>query len=141
MRLIFLIIIGLGSLCYGDFSRENGIVTDSRTKIEWQDKYGENNQSAKYTTWKGAVNYCKTLRLDGYKWRLPTRKELIAIVDYGKIDKSISDTFKHTIGFFYWTSTSQSKFQSNAWRVSFNSGYTNYSNKLGKSNVRCMRKK
>ena len=139
MRLIFLIVIGISSLCYGDFSRDNGVVTDNLTRLQWQDKYGENNESAKYTTWKDAMNYCKKLRLDGNKWKLPTRAELISIVDYGKVDKSIDDIFQHTIGFFYWSDSSHAKFKSNAWRVSFNSGYTNYSNKLGKSNVRCMR--
>ncbi len=139
MRLIFLIIIGISSISYGDFSRDRGVVTDNLTKLQWQDEYGDHNKSVQYTTWKGSVKYCKSLYLDGRKWRLPTRSELIALVDYGKVDKSIDDIFQQTVGFFYWTITSHAKFDSNAWRISFNSGYSNYASKLGKSNVRCVR--
>ncbi|MFK5975332.1 MAG: DUF1566 domain-containing protein [Sulfurovum sp.] len=139
MRLIFLIVIGISSLCYGDFSRDRGVVTDNLTKLQWQDEYGDNNQSAKYTTWNDSLKFCKTLYLNGRGWRLPTRAELIDIIDYGKIDPSIDTIFQQTVGFFYWSITSQAKFKSNAWRISFNSGYSNYSSKLGKSNVRCVR--
>jgi len=139
MRLIFLFVILLGSLCYADFNRDKGVVTDTLTRLQWQDDYGDNNKSATYTTWSDAVAYCKTLYLDGGGWRLPTRAELLTIVDYSRVDKCISDDFKQTIGFFYWASNSHAKYETNAWRVSFNSGYTNYSNKLGKSNVRCVR--
>lgn len=145
MRFIFLIVIALSSLCYSDsdsdFTRDNGVVTDNLTRLQWQDEYGDNNQSAEYNTWENAVAYCKKLYLDGSAWRLPTRAELLTIVDYGRIDPSINTIFQQTVGFFYWTNTDHAKYDTNAWRVSFNNGYSNYANKLGKSNIRCVRAK
>ncbi len=139
MKNIILMILLFSTLIFANFTRDKGIVFDKNSRLQWQDEYGDNNNSAKFGTWESGVKYCKNLNLEGKGWRLPTRKELIDIVDYSTFENSIDKIFQNTITFFYWTNTSHAKFKSNAWRVSFNSGYSNYSNKQGNSNIRCTR--
>lgn len=56
-------------------------VKDNFTGLIWQKK---NKEEA--VQWEEAKEYCKTLSLDGYTWRLPTMKELFYIVDIRKSD-------------------------------------------------------
>ena len=63
-----------------DDSKE--VVIDNITGLMWQD-----DEEAKTVTknWEGAKTYCSNLNLGDYdNWRLPTRKELFSIVDFGQ---------------------------------------------------------
>jgi len=54
-----------------------GVWTDPSTGLMWAGK-----DNGKDVRWKGAVKYCRNLRLAGYSdWRLPTLAELEAIYD------------------------------------------------------------
>jgi hypothetical protein len=54
-----------------------GYWVDSSTGLMWAGK-----DNGKDVSWKGAVRYCRNLRLAGYSnWRLATRAELGAIFD------------------------------------------------------------
>jgi len=140
MRAILLILIGFSSFVdAGDFSRTNGVVTDARTNLEWQDDYSDNNNDIKYGIWQNAIDYCETLTLDGKSdWRLPNLNELISLVDDTKYSPTINRVFQTFIIASYWSSTSY--FNSNtAWTVNFDSGITIGSGKSYDRSVRCVR--
>lgn len=55
----------------------DGVVCDRTTRLVWERAVGPAR------TWDQAKTYCDTLALGGYTdWRLPTRIELLSIVDY-----------------------------------------------------------
>lgn len=54
-------------------------IKDNFTGLIWQKK---NKEEA--VQWEEAEEYCKTLSLDGYRWRLPTINELFYLVDIRK---------------------------------------------------------
>ena len=141
MRTILLIIIGVSSLMAGSFTRNaNGVVTDSRTNLEWQDDYSDNGNSIKYTTWQSAIEYCENLNLDGNNdWRLPNLNELTSLVDDTTYSPAIDGVFQNTNSNNYWSSTTYAYYYDNAWIVNFDDGYqSNYSKGYG-SYVRCVR--
>jgi len=125
MKVIFLIIIGLSSLSFSEFSRENGIIYDSNTKLEWQDDYSDNNGKIKATTWQNAINYCESLKLDNGGWRLPNLRELESLVDDTKINPSINGIFKFIKSNYYWSSTHIFS-RYDAWSVGFYYGDINF---------------
>lgn len=132
--------IGISTFSCAEFSKSNGVVTDSKTGLEWQDDYLDNGGEIKYTHWAEAIDYCETLNLDGGNWRLPNRKELLSIIDYARYNPSISTIFTNTASLEYWTSTTHIRYTTSAWIVSFNSGISvNYNGKLGSDSVRCVR--
>lgn len=58
-------------------TQARGFWTDPSTGLMWAAR-----DNGKDLSWKGAVNYCRDLRLAGYSdWRLATRAELGAIYD------------------------------------------------------------
>jgi len=139
MRTILLMMIGVGSLMAGSFSRNvNGVVTDSRTNLEWQDDYSDNGNSIKRATWQNAIDYCENLNLDGKSdWRLPNTNELVSLVDDKKYNPSIDAIFQNTYSTYshrYWSSTTIVNYSNNAWIVSFYDGYQGDGNY-----VRCVR--
>lgn len=60
---------------------EQGIVQDTKTKLEWQDNYSNNSENIKEDSWKNAIDYCESLELNGTNWRLPNINELNTILD------------------------------------------------------------
>ena len=136
--------IGLSSLSMTQeaprFTKANGVVTDSKTTLEWQDAYSDNGDSIKSAKWTDAIDYCEGLTLNAQSdWRLPNKKELLTIVDYGTYNPAISSVFEKTTSEFYWSSTTFAGNTNGAWVVYFNSGDTNGYPKLDSANVRCVR--
>jgi hypothetical protein len=87
-----------------------------------------------------ATTYCENLTLGGYTdWRIPTEKELVGIVNYGKSFPAIDNTFQNVNSENYWSSTTYKGFSSNAWIISFSSGYVNYDYKNSNNYIRCVR--
>jgi len=116
------------------------VVTDSATLLQWQDDYSDNGGSIKNTTWTTAIDYCETLSLGGYTdWRLPNKKELLSIVDYGTYNPAISPIFQNTSSSNYWPSTSYAYGTSYAWIVDFYNGLTFRNDKTNAYTVRCVR--
>jgi hypothetical protein len=82
-------------------------VTDNRTGLVWlptktaafgSDLDGFNQARA----------YCEGLGDAGTKWRLPTRIELVTLIDYSRHDPAVDPNFRFGIGFsggWYWSSS------------------------------------
>ncbi len=140
MRVIFLIMIGLNVLSAEITRDSNGIVTDTGTKLQWQD-----DTVGSAMAWEASINHCESLTLGGHSdWRLPNINELISIVDKLRVDDSvIVGGFVNTSSNGYWSSSSYEGNKDDAWIVSFSYGYTggfNYRyDKDANNYVRCVR--
>lgn len=94
----------------------DGTVTDNNTGLIWQK---EDDGTAR--TWDAAGSYCASLSTD---WRLPTKKELMSIVDYSipYPGPTINSIFTNTKQSNYWSSTTHAGYPSYAWYVNFSVG-------------------
>lgn len=76
-----------------------------------------------------AIETCTSL---GEGWRLPTRAELLSLVDDTRYDPAIDSTrFPDTESAAYWTSTPFASDPSFAWIVDFYDGYASYYHRNG----------
>ena len=140
MKKILLSTILLSAWIYADFSRINGVVSDSKTTLQWQDDYSDNSGSIKQANWTVAIDYCEALELGGQSdWRLPNLNELTSLVDDTKYNPSISNVFENSASNGYWSSTSYASSSDYAWIVYFYYGYQNYYRKNHGYYVRCVR--
>jgi len=108
---------------------KDGTVTDNLTGLMWQ----QTVPTGAYT-WSQAVAYCPTLNLAGHSdWRLPSRIELVSIVDFGELvsivdfevtsGATISATyFPSTEANWFWSSSPLAGSPSGAWVVYFGDG-------------------
>jgi hypothetical protein len=115
----------------------NGTITDNVTTLMWQKE--DDNTTRR---WSDAVTYCDNLTLGGYyDWRLPSKKELISIVNYGTNFPAIDTTFfPNTNSSFYWSSTTDTISTSMARLVDFGDGFVGYHTKSDYYfYVRCVR--
>ena len=119
------------------FSKENDIVLDTKTNIEWQDN---NDTKNKFLTYEEANSYCKNLILSNKNnWRIPTLKELHSIVDRGNFMPSINQSFSNTNSRFYWTSTLYKDDNKKVWTILFTDGNDYQKIKDKKAYIRCVR--
>ena len=132
MRVILLIIIGLSVLNAEIIRDSDGIVTDARTNLQWQDDVVLSS-----IAWETAINYCESLTLGGHSdWRLPNINTLKSMVDRSK-SPAIFDGFINTSS-RYWSSTTYEDRKSDAWYVN-GDGSTYLTNKGSSLSVRCVR--
>jgi len=112
------------------------IVVDNITKLKWQRKVEDVTFA-----WSDAVSYCENFMLDGEKWRLPTRIELLSIIDYTQpgpvIDPSV---FPATPSERFWSASPFTDDSTNAWSVHFGFATTiaNTSEKASAYRARCV---
>jgi len=138
--MIRVVLIFLSSLafCEASFDRNSvGVVTDSLTKLQWQD-----DAIGTKASWKMAIDRCEALTLGGYSdWRLPNKNELISIVDTSKSNPSISKAFINTKSNYYWSSTTSifANDTNRAHHVVFYGGTTDNLSKSNQLYVRCVR--
>jgi len=118
-------------------AERNSVVLDKANAIYWQDNLSTQKSSQ---DWDDAVEYCHALELNDLStWRLPTFKELLSIVDYGRVDPAINPVFSYVLDNTYWTSTDFSATRSRAWTIDFRTGKTYYSYKTTNHAVRCVK--
>ncbi|HLK92438.1 MAG TPA: DUF1566 domain-containing protein [Polyangia bacterium] len=105
----------------------DGTVTDNVTKLVWQ----KSVTSSQAFNWCDAINYCATLTLAGRTWHLPTRIELLSLVDFTRANPALNTTaFPGTPGGKYtWTSSPWVVSQiatkpQDSWIVNFSEGLT-----------------
>ena len=109
------------------------VVTDSKTGLMWQKEYASSK------TWQQALKYCEDSTYAGYSdWRLPNKNELSSLINYEKSGSPYS-YFPDMPSNWFWSSSTFVGNTNLAWRVNFNNGYVNYSNKTYNINVRCVR--
>lgn len=111
-----------------------GVVTDNATGLEWQDDVVSSTME-----WTEAATYCTNLPLDGGGWRLPSKKELHALVDRSRSLPAIDPTFQNTVFHNYWSSTTYAPHSTAAWVVNFYGGYDSALVKTYDYYVRCVR--
>lgn len=113
-------------------STSDYFIDDGNTVLAWQ-----KTLSTSTYTQEEAANYCKNLVIADYHWRLPTRQELLTIVDNGKYNPAINTAaFPDTPSTDFWTSDNYDS--SNGWAVNFKYGITKYVSKTTSNRVRCV---
>ncbi len=114
-----------------------GVVTDKTTKLQWEDTP---LSASAYKSWSAAQSYCAQLNLNGTGWRLPTKRELETLVDYGKSGLAIDSIFEN-MAFTYWSATPYVNDDTQAATVTYSGGYSQ--SKRSKTDtsvyVRCVR--
>jgi len=144
------------------YDNGNGTVTDNNTGLVWQKcSVGQNNDTIcsgdglKYNWYQAFGTYdatyntsyqdvCGSLNLGGHtNWRLPTKKELVSIVDYSFQPQGAtikSAYFPNTYMDFYWSSTTDAIGQEHAWFLDFFDGHVFIHEKRAAAEyVRCVR--
>ena len=140
MKKILLIAIGLSALLLADFTRSNGIVTDTKTGLQWQDDYSDNDGNIKLAKWTDAIAYCESLSLGGHDdWQLPNFNELYFLADRSRKNPAIDPMFQYTRSYVYWSSTSLVGNEGGALLVHFGYGYDGWNYKSYSYYVRCVR--
>jgi hypothetical protein len=112
------------------------VVRDRVTGLEWQRRLP--NQ---FFTYQEAGRHCAELRLAGHSdWRLPSRIELVSLLDTTRIQPSIdTQSFPDTPNDWFWTSSPAAGEPNAAWYVYFYFGYPKTDDKSSKFSVRCVR--
>ena len=107
-----------------------GCLTDQLTGLTWI-KY----PLSTLRTWLEAIDYANSLNLCGYTdWRLPNRKELRSLVNYGE---PLNAAVLNALGFGdvksrqYWTSTTDAYDTGTAWSIDLGSGLDVFAYKPG----------
>ncbi|MBX3182986.1 MAG: DUF1566 domain-containing protein [Polyangiaceae bacterium] len=108
-------------------------VLDNVTGLLWQREPATNELD-----WTQAVSYCDRLTWGGRKdWRLPTRMELLSLVDYGRVNPAIdSDAFPSTPSAGFWSASGRT--DGNKWFVAFSGGFVGASSSGETRRVRCV---
>lgn len=126
----------------------NGTVTDLNTYLMWQRLDDDTNYNwyeamgiADAFNPNAELDVCGSLVQGGYSdWRLPSKKEILSIVDYQFNNPAVNKTvFAGMNSLDYWTATSYADGQINAWAVNFGSGQTNFARKDNTYRVLCVR--
>lgn len=113
------------------------MVRDNVTGLIWEVKTNDETLNDKYNqyTWQEAtalfIEMLNSSEFGGYSdWRLPTIKELVSILDYGRNHPTIdTNYFPKTMLAPYWSSTVSSFRGDSAWHINFTYGndyYTDY---------------
>lgn len=109
----------------------DGTVTDNLTGLIWLQDANCFGQK----TWQPALDAVTALALGSVAcqnypaqlnlgWRLPNVKELTSLIDYGQLDPAlpVGHPFVGVQSSWYWSSSSEVRVPSNAWRVSLHGG-------------------
>jgi hypothetical protein len=116
----------------------DGVVRDNRTCLEWQ----QSPTTSTAHTWTAAKGYCEQQPYlgGGVGWRLPTRIELISIVNYSRTDPSIiASIFPGTLQTTYWTSSAYPGGVPSGFTVSFHDGTVSGVDQAAMYLARCVR--
>jgi hypothetical protein len=112
----------------------DGTVTDNVTGLIWQGTVDPGS-----FTQAQAATYCAGL---GGAWRLPTRIELVSLVDFTVAYPGVMidhTHFPNTPSKTFWTSSTTAGAPSYGWIVGFDSGVASYDAVEGTHGVRCVR--
>lgn len=124
-----------------EFTVSANVVLDHTTCLMWHRAV-----SSGLHTHAAAKALCEASTLDGYPdWRLPTRAELISLIDFTKFNPALNSTVfpgvpNTTNGSRFWASTLKAGDASQAWVVLHGSyGQVTYFDLTNTHSVRCVR--
>ena len=125
------------------YTSKPGYVIDNVTGLWWQEPMdadnNQNNNCSAGCTQPNAVTYCANLTLAGHgDWRLPTRIELVSIVDYTEVTAFNAAAFPKTPVTQFWTSSPCAATPGSAWYVYFHATCSSQS-QISQARVRCVR--
>jgi hypothetical protein len=117
-------------------TKTEGVVIDRVTGLMWQ-----RNLPDTFLSFQGAHRQCDQLTLAGHDdWRLPSRIELVSILDMTRTQPSIDTTaFPGTPSDWFWTSSVAADNPSAAWYVYFYFGYPRTDDMSNRFSARCVR--
>jgi len=113
--------------------------TETSANCAYQDKISGLQWSKNLTTtsWAVAITTCNDLNHNGLTdWRLPTQKELMGAVEHGIIS---TQGVMGGGSVDFWSSSTSADWNTDAYVVSLNMGWTRGSDKAGLSDVMCVR--
>lgn len=97
-----------------------GVVLDAVTQLHWQRVASDSALS-----WQDATEYCAALSLDGGGFRLPSRIELLSLVDVTQAAVMIDAVaFPDTPADAYWSASRAAQASDQRWAVAF--GFTTH---------------
>ncbi|MEW6221030.1 MAG: DUF1566 domain-containing protein [Thermodesulfobacteriota bacterium] len=117
----------------------DGTIADEITGLLWEVRTDDEKD------WNEAGDLIATLNVESCSgeycgWRLPTRKELLFIVDFGKVSPPTIDArFTSTASAGYWTSNDFASDPGDAWIVRFDTGEAVSAHKSEKHHVLAVR--
>jgi hypothetical protein len=79
-----------------------------------------------YMSWNSGVANAMITKSGKSDWKMPNLKELISIVDYGRVGPAIDPIFANCQSDYYWSSTIYAGYTGYAWYVDFRYGNVNY---------------
>jgi hypothetical protein len=111
----------------------DGTVTDDVTGLTWEGTVDDTRYMV-----DAAAAHCAA---KGAPWRLPTRLELVSLVDYtiAAPGPTINAIFANTPGAVFWTSSPYYGDAGDEWYVGFDAGYSDYGIVNQSGLVRCVR--
>jgi hypothetical protein len=112
------------------------VATDVVTGLEWQ-----RHAVPEPLDWEAATRYCACLSLDGNNdWTLPSRAELVSIVDYTRQNPSLDpQAFPDTPPEWFWSASPTAEGEMRYWYVAFWDGNTHAANVDQLYRARCVR--
>ena len=148
MQNSFLVLFSLSVSTYAELSKNaNDVVTDSITKLQWQDNVNPYD-TQKELSLVNATVYCEDLVLDGHNdWRLPNINELSSLIDDTKYFPAMNAIFQNqqnnvNDNLSYWSSTTMARTPTKNWNIQFHEGTEQYYNGFKATAhfyVRCVR--
>lgn len=111
------------------------IVQDTVTKLTWQ-----RNPDSVSRSQSDAITYCKNLSLEGGGWRLPTRAELLSLIDPTRNNPALDPkAFPHATSAPFWSSSAYVQMSGDAWYVDAAAGEARGQSNTTTYSVRCVR--
>ncbi len=89
----------------------DGTVADNLTGLEWVLAPHSVIGNGSVLNWNASIDFCKNLTYASHTdWRLPTRRELASLLDYGEQNPALSagHPFSGILNNLYWSSTAES---------------------------------
>lgn len=118
-----------------------GVVLDTLTQLQWENV----GSSPPITSVADAQAYCTSRASTGFAgfhdWRLPTRIELVSLIDYTRASgAAIDPVFAGTPADAFWSSSPVGKpNEGKTWRVEFDKGQVLMASDGSLGRVRCVR--
>jgi hypothetical protein len=131
-----------GGLLGSEFSyakNADNSVTDLRTNLVWGLVVG----AAQAASFDQALKYCRDYSTDAGAtgWRLPTRIELVTLIDFTRVNPAIDGAYFPVPAGWYWTSSvvRPPTLPYRFWAVDFGSGAVSDNPPAGARNILCVK--